>query len=71
MNVSNKIKKLFEMKCKQESIDEDFFVDIEKEISANLSDTWSRFILSFDYQNYIHYQKILQQTSLHHKNSIL
>eukprot|EP01080_Neovahlkampfia_damariscottae_P005618 gene5618-9435_t len=63
VNVSNKVRKQFDIK-KSEKIDESFFEDIEREIVENLSDTWSRFVVSYQYQNFYLFQNMLKQTEL-------
>jgi hypothetical protein len=69
VNISNKIKSEFKEKLAQGDENDDILGPIEFELAANLADTWSRFILTQEYQRYDLYKGILEQQTLLNKNS--
>jgi hypothetical protein len=65
VNVSNVVKNKFKEKLNQGIVvDDELLRMIENEVETNLSDTWSRFILTKEYQKYELYKGILEQQKL-------
>ena len=60
----------FEEKFKNEEFDDEIFESIETSVRINLSDTYSRFLISWDYQDYL-MSNSLKEIEIQTKDQVL